>query len=62
MDLLKGLIKPVVKSEIVSNNTALAAPFDSHIIERDERQTEFGSYQYIKYRVRENYREESGAE
>lgn len=58
----KGLVKPVVKSEIVPNNTALAAPFDSHIIERDERQTEFGSYQYIKYRVRENYREESGAE
>lgn len=58
----KGLIKPVVKSEIVASNTALVAPSGCRVIEKDEKQTEFGSYQYIKYRVPEYCREENGTE
>lgn len=57
----KGLARPVVVSEYVPNDTALGVPVGCHVMEREERTTEFGSYQYIKYKVPANYRDaESG--
>ena len=47
----RNLQKPVVKSCYVPNDTMLAVPVGCHIIEREERVTEFGSYCYIKYRL-----------
>lgn len=47
----RNLSKPVVKSDYVSNDTMLAVPVGCHIIEREEKVTEFGSYCYIKYRM-----------
>lgn len=53
----KGLIKPKITTLYVPNDTALTVPAGCHVLEHDERQTEFGSYEYIKYRVPENYTE-----
>lgn len=47
----RNMKKPVVRSEYVPNDTALAVPVGCHIIEKEERVTEFGSYCYIKYRL-----------
>ena len=47
----RNLKKPVVRSEYVPNDTMLAVPIGCHIIEKEERVTEFGSYCYIKYRL-----------
>lgn len=47
----RNLSKPIVKSDYVPNDTMLAVPVGCHIIEREEKVTEFGSYCYIKYRV-----------
>lgn len=47
----RNLKKPIVRSEYVPNDTALAVPVGCHIIEKEERVTEFGSYCYIKYRL-----------
>ena len=47
----RNMKKPVVKSSYVPNDTTLTVPVGCHIIEREERVTEFGSYCYIKYRV-----------
>ena len=38
-------------SRNLPNDTMLAVPVGCHIIEREERVTEFGSYCYIKYRL-----------
>lgn len=43
--------KPIVQTEYVSNNTSLAVPPGCHVIEREEKVSEFGSYCYIKYKV-----------
>ena len=51
----KGLSRPIVKSEYVTNDTALVSPPGCHVLEREEKVTEFGSYQYIKYKVPANY-------
>ena len=57
----KGLSRPVVVTEYVPNDTALGVPVGCHVMEREERTTEFGSYQYIKYKVPANHRDaESG--
>lgn len=47
----RNLKKPVVRSEYVPNDTALTVPIGCHIIEKEERVTEFGSYCYIKYKL-----------
>lgn len=47
----KGLDKPTVTVEYVPNDTVLASPIDCRIIEREDKQLEFGSYSYIKYYV-----------
>ena len=54
----KGLTRPVVVSEYVPNDTALGVPVGCHVMEREERMTEFGSYQYVKYKVPMNYRDD----
>lgn len=53
----KGLARPVVISEYVPNDAALGVPVGCHVMEREEHMTEFGSYQYVKYKVPANYRE-----
>lgn len=45
----RNLEKPIVRTEFVSNDTALAAPVGCHVLEREEKMNEFGSYRYIKY-------------
>ena len=45
----KGLNKPIVERCYVPNDTAIDTPTGCHIIEREEKITEFGRYFYIKY-------------
>ena len=47
----RNLEKPIVETCFVSDDTALAAPTDCTVLEREERMTEYGSYSYIKYRM-----------
>lgn len=47
----KNLTKPKVETCYVPNDTALTAPIGCHILEREEKVTEYGSYSYIKYRL-----------
>ena len=47
----RNMIKPSVETSYVPNDTMLAVPLGCHILEREERITEFGSYCYIKYKV-----------
>lgn len=47
----RNMKKPVVQTCYVPNDTMLAVPAGCHIIEKEERVTEFGSYSYIKYRI-----------
>lgn len=58
----KGMDKPVVISEYVPNDTALAVPAGCHVIEREEKVTEFGSYCYIKYKVPADYHDQAPAD
>lgn len=44
-----GLLQPTVTREYVSNNEKLAPPPDCKILEREEKQTEYGVYSYLKY-------------
>lgn len=46
-----NLVKPATQSEIVSDDLCLMAPKGAIILEREEKQTEFGEYVYIKYFV-----------
>ena len=52
----RNLVKPLEESIYVSNDTMLSAPLGCHILEKEERATEFGSYCYIKYRTPPNWR------
>jgi len=52
----RNMVKPIVKSCYVPNDTMPAVPLGCHILEKDERVTEFGSYSYIKYKVPPNWR------
>lgn len=47
----RNLQKPTVQTCYVPNDTSLAVPTGCHIIEKEEKVTEFGSYCYIKYRI-----------
>lgn len=47
----KGLAQPIEEREYVSNDTALTAPPDCHVIETSGNTTEYGSYAYIKYKI-----------
>lgn len=53
----RNMTKPVVKSSYVPNDTMLAVPVGCHIIEREEKVTEFGSYCYIKYKLPQGTKE-----
>lgn len=46
----RNLEKPKVTTHYVPDNVTIATPINVHIIERDERVTEYGYYGYIKYR------------
>lgn len=46
----RNLARPVVFSCYVSNGETLDTP-NGHIIEREEKQTEYGMYRYMKYQV-----------
>ena len=47
----RNLEKPIVRCEYVDNDAAITVPIGCHIIEKEERMTEYGSYAYIKYRL-----------
>lgn len=47
----RNMVKPVIESTYVPNDTLLGVPLGCHILEKEEKVTEFGSYCYIKYRV-----------
>lgn len=44
-----NLVKPTAQSEIVSDDLCLKAPKGAIVLAREEQQTEFGEYVYIKY-------------
>lgn len=47
----RNLDKPKVEVDFVPDDTTLTVPAGCHIIEREEKITEYGSYCYIKYRL-----------
>ena len=47
----QNLADPTVEVCYVPNDTALTVPIGCHILEREEKVNEYGSYCYIKYRV-----------
>ena len=44
-----NLKQPVIESSFVPDGDAVAVPPDAHVIEREERLNEWGSFQYVKY-------------
>lgn len=46
-----NLVKPLIETCFVSEDTALTVPPGCFVLEREEKVTEYGSYSYIKYRV-----------
>lgn len=57
----KGLKKPIVQTEYVPNDTTITAPAGCHVLEKEERVTEFGGYCYIKYKTPADYMDYSPA-
>jgi len=55
----RNLRQPVVEICYVPDDTALSVPVGCHILEKEERATEYGSYCYVKYRVAPPKREMS---
>ena len=51
----RNLEKPIVRCEYVDNDAAITVPIGCHIIEKEERMTEYGGYSYIKYRLPRGY-------
>ncbi len=51
----RNMVKPMEKSVYVSNDTTLSPPIGCHVLEKEERVTEFGSYCYIKYKVPQSW-------
>lgn len=47
----RNLRKPAVETCFVPDDTTLAAPPGCHVLEKEEKVTEYGSYCYIKYRL-----------
>lgn len=45
----RNLVKPTEESYWVSDSATIRPPKGSHIVERDEKRTEYGSYQYCEY-------------
>lgn len=58
----KGLAKPIIQTEYVPNDTSITTPAGCHVLEREERVTEFGSYCYIKYKTPADYQDQQPAE
>lgn len=54
----KNLEKPKVTYSYVGNDETLSPPIGAHVIEREEKTTEFGSYCYIKYYIPPKHWEE----
>lgn len=50
----RGLKRPVVESILHTGDFTLTAPHGAIIKERDQRDNEYGSFQYIKYFIPEN--------
>ena len=57
----RNLEKPKVYMSYVSNDETLTVPHGCHIIEREEKITEHGSYCYIKYRIQPRYNQREAA-
>ena len=51
----KNIRKPIVRSYYVPSDTTLEVPLNCHILEKEEKRTEFGNYCYIKYYKTPNY-------
>ncbi|WP_297197489.1 rolling circle replication-associated protein [uncultured Flavonifractor sp.] len=51
----KNLEKPKVTYSYVDNDETLTAPIGAHVLEKEEKVTEFGSYCYIKYYIPPKY-------
>lgn len=51
----RNLEKPTVTVCYVDNDAALTVPLGCHVLEKEERVTEFGSYCYIKYYIPSKY-------
>ncbi len=47
----RNLRKPAVETCFVPDDTTLTAPPGCHVLEKEEKVTEYGSYCYIKYRL-----------
>lgn len=47
----RNMVKPVIESTYVPNDTMLGVPLGCYVLEKEEKVTEFGSYCYIKYKV-----------
>ena len=44
-----NLKKPVVKTSFVRNSETIRIPKEAEVIEREEKQNEWGTFQYVKY-------------
>lgn len=55
----RNLTEPTVETCFVPDDTALAVPPGCHVLEREEKATEYGSYSYIKYRVPSWHRQQN---
>lgn len=51
----RNMEKPLIETSYVGNDETLTAPPGCHVLEREERVTEFGAYCYIKYYVPPTY-------
>ncbi|BDF69155.1 hypothetical protein CE91St41_01360 [Oscillospiraceae bacterium] len=51
----RNMVKPKVTTSFAAEDETLAPPPGCHVIEREEKVTEFGSYCYIKYCVLPKY-------
>ena len=47
----RNLTKPTIETSWIDANETLTVPAGCVVIEREERQNEFGSFSYLKYRV-----------
>ncbi len=47
----RNMRKPVIETSYIENDETLTVPPGCHVLEREERATEFGAYCFIKYYV-----------
>ena len=57
----RNLEKPMVEVGFAQNDETLTVPHGCHVIEKEEKVTEYGSYCYIKYRMLPWYQERDKA-